>query len=520
MIKKVVSVSIIAALTAASLAACSDGSAKDEGKGTASGTAKPADSAKPTEKKAPTKIYIYQNTGAVNAKPEGSVPEELEKMKKLYMEKLNIEPIAIVPPQGGDASKEKLNLLLGSGDQLDTFQANWDDYSSKGAIIPINDLLDKYGQDIKKAWPKEAWDYMTDKEGKIWGIPRGMPATHYPIWIRSDWLKKLNLTMPKTLDELEVVLKAFKEKDPDGNGKDDTIPMMTDLNGIKNALMGGYTQYGNSNWIDPADKKVKPVELSPGFKDFVAKMADWYQKGYIYKEAFAKFDPLELLQTNRVGTSSMWYSRITLLFPQIKSNLPADAGYEIIRGIQGPQGKPMTASPGSTTAQVITKKSKNPEAVMQFINDQYKDIPTNSLTAAFGTNWSYVGNSKFEVELKNKELTYAGEYWLSLATPIETAYAFKDPIKAMHAEYLNKELLKLDTAKIAVDSTIMYDKKKLQEAVPTLGDIDRLRSEELVKFVTGARPLGEFDKYIDQLNKAGLDKWIAEYTRQYNEKKK
>ncbi|WJH36026.1 hypothetical protein N6H14_09130 [Paenibacillus sp. CC-CFT747] len=44
--------------------------------------------------------------------------------------------------------------------------------------------------------------------------------------------------MPQTLDELEAVLKAFKEKDPDGNGKDDTIPMMTDLNGIKNALMG------------------------------------------------------------------------------------------------------------------------------------------------------------------------------------------------------------------------------------------------------------------------------------------
>ncbi|MBD2871857.1 type 2 periplasmic-binding domain-containing protein [Paenibacillus arenilitoris] len=504
--QRFVSLLLTAALGAALLASCSG-----EGGGNA------AD--REGGEKGATPIYIYQNTGALNAKPEGSVPAELEKMKQHYVEKLNIEPIAIIPPQGGDAAKEKLNLLLGSSDELDTFNGNWDDYAPKGAIIPLGDLLDEYGQDIKKAWPQEAWDYMTDKEGTIWGIPRGMPATHYPIWIRTDWLKKLELEMPQTLDELEAVLKAFKEGDPDGNGKDDTIPMMTDLNGIKNALLGGYTEHGNSNWFDSSDQMLKPAELAPGFKDFVAKMADWYQKGYLYKESFAKFDPLELLKTNRVGTSSMWYSRITLLFPQIKANLPEEADYEIIRGIQGPKGKPMTASPGSTTAQLITKKSKNAAAVIQFINDQYKDIPTNSLTAAFGTNWRYVGDSKFEVELTNPEIAYAGEYMLSLGTATETAYAFKDPIKEMHADYLNKELLQLDTAKMPVDATIIYDKVQLQENIPTLGDIDRLRSEELVKFVTGARPLNDFDAYIDQLYRAGLDQWIAEYTKQYNEKK-
>lgn len=509
--RKVVNASTaVVMLSAFTLAACSN----SDSKGAASETPKA------NEPKVIPKIYIYQNTGALNAKPEGSVPDKLEEMKKMYIDKLGIEPIAIVPPQGADAAKEKLNLLLGSKDEVDTFQGKWDDYASKGAILPLNDLLDKYGQDIKNAWPKEAWEYMTDKDGKIWGIPRGMPATHYPIWIRTDWLKKLNLEVPKTLDELEVVLKAFKEKDPDGNGKDDTIPMMTDLNGIKNAILGGYTEHGNSNWLDPADGKIKPMELAPGFKDFVAKMADWYQKGYIYKESFAKFDPLELLKTNRVGTSSMWYSRITLLFPQIKPNLPADANYEMIRGITGPKGKIMTASPGNTDSIVITKKSKNPEAVMKFINDQYKDIPTNALNAAYGTNWEFVGNSKFDVQLKNKDLTYAGEFWLSLATPIETKFAFQDPIKKMHADYLNKELLKLEVAKSQFDATIMYDKKALTDNVPTLSDIERLRTEELTKFVTGARPIAEFDKFIDQLNKAGLDKWIAEYTKQYNEKKK
>ncbi|ULL13656.1 extracellular solute-binding protein [Paenibacillus sp. H1-7] len=510
--KKTISLSVIVALSASALAACS-------GSGT-SGTANQGKEASNGngEAKALPKIYIYQNTGALNQKPEGSVPEKLEEMKKMYVDKLGIEPIAIVPPKGSEG--EKLNLLLGSKDEIDTFQGNWDEYASKGAIIPLNDLLDKYGQDIKKAWPQEAWEYMKDKDGKIWGIPRGVPSVHYPTWVRSDWVKKLNLKTPQTIDELEAVLKAFKEQDPDGNGKADTIPMMTDLNGIKNALMGGFVEHGNSNWVDPADKKLKPVELAPGFKDFVAKMADWYQKGYIYKEAFAKFDPLELLKTNRVGTSTMWYSRITLLFPQIKPSLPPEANYEIVRDIQGPKGKLITATAANTSSMVITKKAKHPDAVMKFINYQYQDMPTNTLNAAFGTNWKYTGNNKFDIELLNKDLSYAGEYMVSLGIATENKYGFNDPVKKMHADYLNKEALNVSVAKMPVDATIMYDKKMLQEKIPTLGDLDRLRSEELVKFVTGARPLSDFDKYIDQLYKAGLDKWIEEYTRQYNEKKK
>ncbi|MBB3131248.1 ABC-type glycerol-3-phosphate transport system substrate-binding protein [Paenibacillus rhizosphaerae] len=498
-----------ALLTAVALTACSGGNGNN-----------PAPTA--TESGGPTKelpkIYIYQNTGALNQKPEGSVPEKLEEMKQHYMDTLGIEPIAIVPPTG--SAEEKLNLMLGSSDEVDTFQGNWDDYASKGAIIPLNDLLDQYGQDIKKAWPEEAWEYMTDKDGKIWGIPRGEPSVHYPIWVRSDWLKKLNLEMPQNLEELEAVMKAFKEQDPDGNGKDDTIPMMTDLNGIKNALMGGFLQDGNSNWIDPADNKLKPAELAPGFKDFMATMADWYQKGYIYKESFSKFDPLELLKTNRVGMSSMWYSRITLLFPQIKPSLPEGAEYEIIRGIEGPKGKLMTASPGSTASMVITKKAKHPDAVMKFINHQYQDIPTNSLTAAFGKDWRYTGDNKFDIELTTPDITYAGEYMVSLGTATELKYAFNDPVKKMHADYLTKEALNLEVAKMPIDSTIIYDKDALAENIPTNSDIDRLRSEELVKFVTGARPISEFDGYIEQLYQAGLDQWIEEYTRQYNEKKK
>ena len=51
------------------------------------------------------------------------------------------------------------------------------------------------------------------------------PRSWEVMMINKTWLDKLGLEVPSTLGELEEVLKAFKEKDPNGNGKADEIPM-------------------------------------------------------------------------------------------------------------------------------------------------------------------------------------------------------------------------------------------------------------------------------------------------------
>lgn len=462
-----------------------------------------------------TQIYIYQNSGVLDTgRPEGSDPDKLKEMQQMYVEKLGIEPIAIVPPKGSET--EKLNILLSSKDRLDVFYGKWDDYASKGAIRPINDLLDQYGQDVKKAWPENAWAKMTDKDGKIWGIPRTTPTVAHPVWLRMDWMEKLNLTMPTNLDELETILKMFKENDPDGNGKADTIPMMTNLSGLRNGFLGGFTEFGNSNWIDPADNKLKPVELAPGFKDFVTKMADWYQKGYIYKEAFGKWTPLDLLKTNRVGSSSAWYSWIALQVPRAKEVDP-NMNYVLAKDIKGPKGLIQTVAQAGTNGLLFTKKSKNPEEAMKFINDQYKDVPSNTITAKFGLDWEFTDSNKFEFVNRDQKFSYAGEFYLSAGLPTETKYAAKDPMQEMMSNHLRTELEQLSTAKMPIDALLVYDQSALLDKIPNLGDLNRLKDEELTKFIMGARPLNEFDKFIDELYQAGLNNWIEEMTRQYNE---
>ena len=54
-------------------------------------------------------------------------------------------------------------------------------------------------------------------------VPMDSPVCH--AYINEDWLKKLNLEVPHTLDELYNVLVHFRDDDPNGNGKKDEIPM-------------------------------------------------------------------------------------------------------------------------------------------------------------------------------------------------------------------------------------------------------------------------------------------------------
>ena len=62
-------------------------------------------------------------------------------------------------------------LILGSANQrLDVFQGNWGDY--REVALPINDLLDQYGPNVKRAFSAEQWAGVTDSQGRIWGIPR------------------------------------------------------------------------------------------------------------------------------------------------------------------------------------------------------------------------------------------------------------------------------------------------------------------------------------------------------------
>ena len=75
-------------------------------------------------------------------------------------------------------------------------------------------------------------------------------------WIRQDWLDKLGLAVPTTVDELHDVLLAFKNNDPNGNGKADEIPLF-DRSATSENEMGEYLAlWDSSTGFYPRDGKM------------------------------------------------------------------------------------------------------------------------------------------------------------------------------------------------------------------------------------------------------------------------
>ena len=107
---------------------------------------------------------------------------------------------------------------------------------SAGILLPINEYWDNY-PNIKNGRDEATWDLMRYTDGNIYSIGIKNPNPLSIIAYRQDWLDKLGLEVPTTLDEYYKVATAVAKEDPDGNGVDDTF------------AFGGY-QNVDTSWFD------------------------------------------------------------------------------------------------------------------------------------------------------------------------------------------------------------------------------------------------------------------------------
>jgi ABC-type glycerol-3-phosphate transport system substrate-binding protein len=473
-------------------------------------TTDPAAEGSPSSGDQPT-ITIYNNSGTLQYDAGGSDPAVLQQVQDYIAEQSGVRVNAIVPP---DASADQLNLLLGSSDPVDMFQTpstggGWHDYAE--AIIPINELLESHGNNLLTVIPEEQWEPMKDAEGNIMGIPRFTPTNPYITWVRQDWLDELGLEVPTTLEELEAVIDAFREFNPDA-----MVAMRPQ--DITWSTLGGFTPNGRSNWLDTSDGRVKPWVMQPGVEDWVTRMNEWWEKGYFFADTFTQFDEPELFRTCNVGVWMGWYSRITLITPQIES---ACEGIEWTRtSISGPQGYMATVAPQNAGAYVITRRAENPEAVIQFMDWVYDpNNIENQLTARYGIPeemWWWEDEAAHVAD-RDPDSGYVGEYMMPNLN-MEILYSVLDPARAWHNEYLSTQLLNLDDAKMPFDADIPYNLSRISDEVPTLGDLQRLLDEQIILFVTGERPLDQWGDFMQELSQAGIDQWSDALTAQYNER--
>ena len=207
------------------------------------------------------------------------------------------------------------NLMLSSGNLADIISyvsmSDLEKLGHDGGLIPLNDLIDEYAPHLKQVLEEndEFRKIATAEDGNIYVIPKLQSIdVAEGDFIRMDWLEKLNLEVPNTIDELYTVLKAFREQDPNGNGLKDEIPFFS-RQGTKsfNDVLNLWDAHED---FYVRDGKITYGPMEDEFKLAMENAVKWYAEGLIDPEWFTRGSNARdvLLGANQGGYCNDWFS--------------------------------------------------------------------------------------------------------------------------------------------------------------------------------------------------------------------
>ncbi len=154
---------------------------------------------------------------------------------QIIKDKLNINLKVVLLPATQADQDTKINTAAASNSLPDLFFVNrdtWYKITDAGLIANVEELLPLMPERTKTHYSNPDRNLQVTYNGKLYGLadPGNLVQTDAMV-IRQDWLDKLGLKAPTTLDEFMTVAKAFTNDDPDGNGKKDTYGMCAFIDG-------------------------------------------------------------------------------------------------------------------------------------------------------------------------------------------------------------------------------------------------------------------------------------------------
>ncbi|WP_438447330.1 extracellular solute-binding protein [Gorillibacterium sp. sgz5001074] len=354
-----VALSSILLLTAAACGSTSE--EKAEGSAPASGSPSTAGGST-AETKAAKPKELRMMVGVIG----GKTPEEHTLFEK-EVERLTGIKVKMEKPGGN--MNDKLLPAISSGEKYDLIQVDkplMEILFDQGVLMPLDDKIRASSVLSDPAvFPANEWKQVKLKDGKRYGIFTKFQGGTMPT-VRQDWMEKLSLKEPKTLDDYYQVLKAFKEKDPDGNGKDDTYGLTTaGLYEIQGFMSGAGVKAG---YVMKEGKRTVPYATEAAVPVF-----EWFAK--LYKEGildpnFATNDSgkmRDLFLTDRVGMVTYWDAWVGMFNNTRLQKDPATTfKAKGLTPAEGPDGK-IIMRRGDPNVWVIPVNAPDPKTAMEFI---------------------------------------------------------------------------------------------------------------------------------------------------------
>jgi putative aldouronate transport system substrate-binding protein len=442
-----------------------------------------------------------------------------------------------------DALQERKNLLLASGDYPDIFYGaiiTADEelmYGGQGVFQKLDGYIAQYGPEIT-TWFNENPGYKDiakAPDGNIYTLPYGEMAprntVYTKLWVNDVWLENLGLQMPKTLDEYYAMLVAFRDQDPNRNGKKDEIPFSS-----QNTLFGmtrgaflaalGVMYRGASVDVDSLGK-VFYIFTSDAYRDYLTFMNKLYTEKLIDGEMFTQTSQQLVAKGNQSLIGS--FAHIAPFLVDTQDNAELYTAIPPMTSARNNRQQWPNTSPLNFGQFAMTDRNKYPEATIRWIDYFFSyEGAAFMMQGPEGLGWEYTDRESGHWIRKPAPAGFASvEEWRGTITPncgtptpgIVPA-SFLLNVTSLATTYLEPQIARTYLPYMKDSFPMVKFTATEQEELGVLStDINKYVEEMEARFITGDANLNTWNNYVRDLTNMNVARLVELYQAAYNRMK-
>jgi len=402
----------------------------------------------------------------------------------------------------------------------------------------IADLTDSYNncmsdtiKNIYGSYGRDILDVVTFG-GKIMAIPEtNISDGPNLIWLRKDWMDALGLSAPRTLSDVEEIIRQFKEKDPGHNGAGNTVGLVCDT-----SLCGGcgysseytldiiFAAYGAfpKQWIYDEDGNVVYGSVQPEAKEALAHIHELYKEGILDQDFLMRTSSnlIELIVDGQCGSFfGPWWAPNNPLMQAVEQNKDAEWQPYLIATEESGLTSYHTQNPSSKYI-VVRKGYEYPEIACKIVSvlfdylryndrdnqeivDYYKEN-VDPTARPFAINVDY--NNALQICYGELNHVFAGDKSADDLNVLEYSYYEACESYLKDAENASAEDWAAYTSRITACKILNDGRTNKVESlyfgetetmVTDWWSLENLESDTYLKIVTGESSLDEFDRFVE-----------------------
>lgn len=434
---------------------------------------------------------------------------------------------------------DEYNYMIAFGDYPDVMVSNLYmgevlDLYDREIIMDLTDLIMEESVYLRQIYEEhpDIYKEAQTNDGKLIYLPSLNPLenvedfyrlSYSGLLIRQDWLDRLGLEVPETIEDWHQVLTAFRDGDLNDNGLADEIPFDDTRLWVFASSFGVLDGF----YITP-EGRVAYGCMEEGYRDYLTVMHQWYEEGLISRAAitgstkWSEANIIGNISGSFYGLDNAWRYYLPSL-REVEENAQLTA-VPVPRAADGVSYCNVNRLSSHIRDQVtvITSSCSNPEAALKVIDYMYSPEGSALLTWGIeGVTYKVLPDGSRSLLPEALETADSGYLKLHHAAIGHTAFPKFDGetvlLQTYPKEQLTAEMIWADCdTSMLYPANILFSTEDRKRANSLMSNIEAYVTEQKTAFITGEQSLDAYEDFLGTLRAMKIDEVIQIYQKNYD----